>query len=164
MPDIEEQLKDRMEALLIKELKIFQTKSSTFIFNDFLSVWQHIIVNDHKNVQVGAGSVINRVFWIRIRNSGLRIQGSGCERNNYGSTTLTLRSIPITPFYWNKDWWGPRANTWPMALSGCPFLLLMSSCAQNTSTRSPTLSSAWMLQHLCMTLYILCKSVCISGL
>jgi hypothetical protein len=35
---------------LIKELKIFQTKSSTFIFNDFLSVWQHIIVNDHENM------------------------------------------------------------------------------------------------------------------
>jgi hypothetical protein len=29
-------------------------------------------------------------FWIRSRNSGLRIQGSGYEGNNYVSTTLVL--------------------------------------------------------------------------
>jgi hypothetical protein len=45
-----------------------------------------------------------------------------------------IRGLPWTPkSKRDLDWWGIRKNTWPLVISGCPFLLLhYSRCCNRT--------------------------------
>ncbi len=75
--------------LFIQDLKEFQKKDQHFIiFNDILPVWQLNYGNDHKNVQVGTGSVIN---WHA---------GSGSVIQHYGHKDPDTKEISMDPQHW----------------------------------------------------------------
>jgi hypothetical protein len=70
---------------------------------------------------------------------------------------FTGEPVPVTPPA-NKskrdlDWWGTRKKTWPIVISGCPFLLLhYSRCRSRTGSLVLCLSALTLLHGpvLCM--------------
>ncbi len=67
----------------IKDAKKQKNLNILFInINELVPIGKHIFFNDHKNVQLGSGSVINWASRIRIHKNYLWIWNTGCNRKS----------------------------------------------------------------------------------